>query len=111
MHDCQRQAGIDASTIGNHRACAALSVVATFFGASQFEVFAQGVEQGCTRVEVQCQELAIHAKVHLRLDGARKVCCRGFSTNEWRKCHGRCRHRAHNQKFASGYWYQVTVVH
>ena len=52
--------------------------------------------------EVQCQELAIHGQAHLRLDGTCKVGCRGFSTNERRKCHARCRYRAHNQKFASG---------
>jgi hypothetical protein len=53
VHHRQGQAGIDPPAIDNHRAGAALAVVATFLGAGELQVFPQGIEQSGAGVEVQ----------------------------------------------------------
>ena len=45
LHDCQRQAGIDAAVIDQHRAGAALPVIAALLGAGEIEMVAQRVQQ------------------------------------------------------------------
>src|SRR5262249_672396 len=46
LHHRKGQAGIDAPSIEQHRAGAALAVITALFGAGEVEVFAQSVEQG-----------------------------------------------------------------
>ena len=53
LHDGQRQAGIDAPAVDQHRAGAALAVVAALLGAGQVEVVAQRVEQGRPRRDLE----------------------------------------------------------
>ena len=53
MHDRKRETGVDAPTIDNHRAGAALTVVAAFLGAGQMQMLAQRVEQGGPCVEFE----------------------------------------------------------
>ena len=69
VHDGEGQAGIDALAVHQHRAGAALAAVAAFLGAGQVGDFAQGVEQGDARfdvqlvlgaVDAQCQRLGRH---------------------------------------------------
>ena len=45
LHDGEREAGIDAPAVDQHRAGAALAVVAALLGAGEVEMLAQRVEQ------------------------------------------------------------------
>ena len=56
MHHRQRQAGIDAAAVDQHRAGAALAVVAALLRAGEREMLAQSIEQ--SRARVQRQEMA-----------------------------------------------------
>jgi hypothetical protein len=58
----EAQAGVDAAAVDQHRAGAALALVATLLGAGQVQVFAQRVEQGGAGVERQFARLAVHAQ-------------------------------------------------
>ena len=49
VHDGERQARVDAPAVDQHRAGAALPVVAALLGAGQVQVLAQRVEQRCPR--------------------------------------------------------------
>ena len=51
VHHGEGQAGIDAPAVHQHRAGAALAVVAALLGAGEAQVFAQGVEQRGARIE------------------------------------------------------------
>jgi hypothetical protein len=53
VHHGQRQAGVDALAVEQHRAGAALAMVAALLGAGQVQVLAQRVEQRGARVQVQ----------------------------------------------------------
>ena len=44
MHDCKRQAGIKPATIDQHGTGSALSVIATFLGTDQMQIFTQSVQ-------------------------------------------------------------------
>ena len=44
LHDSEHQAGIDPPAVNQHRAGAALTVIAPFLGACQGEMVAQGVQ-------------------------------------------------------------------
>ena len=46
----EREAGIDALAVDEHRAGAALAAIAAFLGAGQVQAFAQQIEEGDTRV-------------------------------------------------------------
>ena len=46
LHDGEREAGIDAPSVDQHRAGAALAVIAALLGAGEVEMIAQRVEQG-----------------------------------------------------------------
>ena len=60
MHDRERQARIDAPAVDDHRAGAALAVIAALLGAGEMQVLAQRVEQGGARVERELAGLAVH---------------------------------------------------
>ena len=62
MHDRQRETGVDAPAVHQHRAGAALAVVATFLGARQLQVLAQCVEQRGAGVQLQRLVFAIHVQ-------------------------------------------------
>jgi hypothetical protein len=47
FHNCQRHARVDALAIDEHGASAALSVVTSFFGAGEIQIYAKEIEQGC----------------------------------------------------------------
>ena len=53
VHHGQRQTGIDAPAIDDHRACAALAVVAALLGARQAKMFTQGIEQRRPRIDIE----------------------------------------------------------
>ena len=57
VHHRERQAGVDAAAVDDHRAGAALAVVAALLGAGEVQVLAQRVEQRRARVELQCMPL------------------------------------------------------
>ena len=61
-HDGQGQAGIDALAIAQHRAGAALAMVAAFLGADQIQLLTQQVEQGDPRMYLQCSGLTIEGQ-------------------------------------------------
>ena len=71
VHDREREAGIDAASVDDHRAGATLSVVATFFGAGEMQMVTQRIEQRGARVELQRARFAVHVERELR-DGG---CC------------------------------------
>ncbi len=58
------EAGIDAPAVHEHRARAALAVVAALLGAREVQVLAQRVEQRHARVEHQLVHAPIHAQAH-----------------------------------------------
>ena len=64
MHDCQRQAGIDALSINQHRAGTALSVITAFLCAVHANVFSQCVEQRDARLQSQFVRLAVNTERH-----------------------------------------------
>jgi hypothetical protein len=53
VHDRERQAGINASSIRDHRARAALPLIASFFRAGETQMFAQRVEQSRSRIQFE----------------------------------------------------------
>ena len=53
LHDGEREAGIDAPSVDQDRAGAALAVVAAFLGAGEVEMVAQRIEQGRPRRDGQ----------------------------------------------------------
>ena len=65
VHHRQRQAGVDAPAVDDHRAGAALAVVAALLGAGQVQVLAQRVEQRGAGVEFELVALAVDAQRHL----------------------------------------------
>ena len=54
LHDRERQAGIDPPPVDQHRAGAALAVIAALLGAGQVEMVAQRVEQRRPRRDLSC---------------------------------------------------------
>ena len=68
VHDCQRQARIDAASIDDHRACTALTVIAALLGSREMQVFTQRVEQRRSRIELEVVGLAVHVEGYLRQD-------------------------------------------
>ncbi len=53
VHHGEGQAGIDPPAVDQHRAGAALAVVAAFLRTREADVFAQCIEQGRARIERQ----------------------------------------------------------
>ena len=64
VHDRERQAGIHPPTVHQHRAGAALAVVAALLGAGHVQVLAQRVEQRGARVERHRVILAVDGERH-----------------------------------------------
>ena len=69
VHHRERQARVDAAAVDDHRAGAALALVAALLGAGQVQVLAQRVEQGGARVELQRARRAVHLERDARDDG------------------------------------------
>ena len=61
FHDGKCKARVDTPAIDQHRAGAALAVIAALFRAGQVEMFAQGVEQGGPGAELKLVALPIHS--------------------------------------------------
>jgi hypothetical protein len=59
VHDCKCQTGIDPATADDHRAGAALAVIAAFLCPGQPQALAQSVEQRGPRVELKLTRHAI----------------------------------------------------
>ena len=59
LHDRQRQAGIDPPAVDQHRAGAALAVVAALLGAGQVELVAQQVEERGPGLDRQVPNFAV----------------------------------------------------
>ena len=66
VHDGERETGIDAPAVGDHRAGAALAVVAALLGAGEMQVIAQRVEQRGARVELERLLFAVDLERDLR---------------------------------------------
>jgi hypothetical protein len=62
VHDRERQAGVDAASFDQHRARAALAVIATLFRAGQGEVLPQSIEQCRAGIEGQRMRMAVNLK-------------------------------------------------
>ena len=62
VHHGQRQAGIDALAIDQHGAGAALAAVAALLGAGQVQHFAQRIEQGDARLDIELVLGAVDAQ-------------------------------------------------
>ena len=77
LHHRERQARDDAPAVDQHRAGAALAVIATLLGAGQVEMLAQRVEQGRPRGNLKLRLLAIDDERYGDL-----VRCR----NSWPRC-------------------------
>ena len=69
MHHRQGQAAVDPPPFDDHRAGAALAMIAALLGAGQVQLFAQGIEQGGAGVEFECQVLAVDLERDLRHNG------------------------------------------
>jgi hypothetical protein len=116
VHDREAQAGIDAAAVDQHRAGAALALVAALLGAGQVQVFAQRVEERGAGVERQLARLAIYAQGDLaghrrrrlgRADGA-LACSLGPGQRQGRR---RRAERAADQDTAPGLVDIGGVVH
>ena len=70
VHDGERQAGIDPPPVDDHRAGAALAVVAALLGAGQVQMLAQRVEQRGARVELELVRLPFTVKDTFASDGS-----------------------------------------
>ena len=68
VHHRERQAGVDAASIDQHRAGAALTVVATFLRAGQREMLTQCIEQRGARVQVERMRVTVDRE----FDGRRR---------------------------------------
>src|SRR2546421_5119100 len=77
--DRKRQACQDTSPVDPDRACAAGPLVATLLGADKIQVFAQGVEQACARIEQEGRHLTIDTERDLHRLRARMCKARGLS--------------------------------
>jgi hypothetical protein len=62
MHCGERQTRVDAAPVEQHRASAALTVIATLLGSCEREMFPQSVEKSCPRIERQSMQLSVHSK-------------------------------------------------
>jgi hypothetical protein len=71
----ERQAGEDTAAVDEHRACAALPLIAALLRSGHLQPLAQGVEQHHARVEFQCLRRA----VDLEHDPDWVLQCRGRS--------------------------------
>jgi len=67
VHDREREAGVDPAAVEQHRAGAALPVVAALLGTRQVEMFAQRVEQRRTRVQVDVPHTTVDGQRDLRV--------------------------------------------
>jgi hypothetical protein len=76
VHHCKRQAGIDAAAIDQHRASAALAVIATLFCACEVEVLAQCIEQGYPGGYAQFDCNAVYGQLNCNLAGRQETCLR-----------------------------------
>ena len=65
VHHREREAGVDAASVDDHRAGATLAVIATFLGAGEVQVVAQRVEQRGARVELERVRFAVHLEREL----------------------------------------------
>src|SRR5271163_1888226 len=59
MHCGERQAGVDATAVQQHRASAALAMIAPLLGSREREMLTQSIEKGCPRIERQTMEQAV----------------------------------------------------
>ena len=75
VHHRERQAGVDPPAVDDHRAGAALAVVAALLGAGEMQMLAQRVEQRGARVELELPGLAIHLKGYVGYDRNSDSCC------------------------------------
>src|SRR5882757_10564319 len=64
MHHRKRQAGVDATSLNQHRAGAALAVIATLLRAGQREMFTQRIQQCRAWIERQRMRAAVDLKRH-----------------------------------------------
>jgi hypothetical protein len=62
VHDGQREAGNDPPPVHEHRARAALPLIAALFGAGEAQVLAQRVEQSRASVELEHVRPAVHVE-------------------------------------------------
>jgi hypothetical protein len=62
MHCGERQTRVDAAPVEQHRASAALTVIATLLGSREREMFTQSVDKSCPRIERQSMQLSVHSK-------------------------------------------------
>src|SRR5262245_6566264 len=67
LHDGKREARKDTSSVDEHRAGAALTVVAALLGSGEAEIFAKSIEQGSPRPKLHAALDAIYAEGHLEL--------------------------------------------
>ncbi|MNC56695.1 hypothetical protein D3C75_1063120 [compost metagenome] len=100
VHHRQRQAGIDAPAVHQHRAGTALAVVAALLAAGQVQVLTQGVEQGDAGVQPQRSRCSVHLEVHLHQFRCPCTCpVRLRRSDHGRQGHGGGRSRAQLQQF------------
>ena len=66
VHDRERQAGSDPPPIDDHRARAALALIAALLGAGEKQALAQRIEQRGPRVEFELAGHAVHREGNLR---------------------------------------------
>jgi hypothetical protein len=62
MHCGERQTRVDAAPVEQHRASAALTVIATLLGSREREMFTQSVDKSCPRIEHQSMQLSVHSE-------------------------------------------------
>ena len=64
MHHRERQAAVDALSVDDHRAGAALSLVAALLRTGQPEMLTQRIEQRYARVEIESMTPSIDSQCH-----------------------------------------------
>ena len=78
MHCSERQAGVDAASVEQHRASAALAMIAALLGSCQREMLTQSVEKSCPGIERQTMEQAVDLEVDTYWGDRRLGVCRLF---------------------------------
>jgi hypothetical protein len=82
MHCSEREARVDAAPIQQHRARAALAVIAALLGSCQREMLTQSVEKSCPGIEGQTMEQAVDLEFDAYWSDCRLGVCRlGGSRN------------------------------
>src|SRR5204863_780221 len=105
MYDREAETGINSPAVDEHRARAALPVIAAFLRTGQLQMFAKRIEQRRSRIDLERMLLAVNLERYLRRsDRSTRRCLRGFRRSESHERRSKTDRRA-----SSGHLFQKTT--